>query len=237
MSQDLETQKNSWLKAPNWPAMLSVTTALIAFSTVMLHLIGATRHRNYLNFWGIDQGLFPKAADWTLINGYYGVFDRFIAILGATLSSLHWLAFAGIILGIYVFVLCTPSSGSAKKPAWLERRSARFQRFFRQVALTTIIVWFSPLALFVFTAVLAVPAAFGEIAGKSAAEREASEYVKGCKQSSISCVELSKDGNVIATGFVLDSTTSHIAIFDEKLQRGRVIPMENIEIISKKIIK
>lgn len=217
--------------------MLSVLTVLIAVSTVALHLIGAARHRHYLNFWGINQGLFPKSTDWTLINGYYGVFDRFIAILSATISSLHWLAFAGIILGIYVFVLLTPSSGTAQKPAWLERRSAWFQRFLRQVTLTTFFVWCSPLALFVFTAVLAVPATFGQIAGESAAEREVSEYKKGCERSSFPCVDLSKDGSVIATGFVLDSTPSHIAIFDAKLQSSRVIAMDEVEIISKKLIK
>lgn len=103
--------------------------------------------------------------------------------------------------------------------------------------LTAIYVLTSPIALFFVTSFIAVPAAFGEVAGRFAAEREASEYKKGCELARAPCVELSKDGSIIATGFVLDINPSHIAIFDEKLQRARVLPMENVEITSKKSIK
>lgn len=73
-------------------------------------------------------------------------------------------------------------------------------------------------ALFLLTAFMAVPAALGETAGKSAAENEALEYGKGCQLSKMSCVELKREGEVIATGFVLDSSPSHIAIFDAQAQ-------------------
>jgi hypothetical protein len=237
MSQEQETPKDIRSKALNWSKLLSAATVLVAACTVVLHVIGATRHQNYLSFWGINHGLFPKTTDWTLINGYYGVFDRFVAILSATLSNLHWLAIASIILGIYVFLLLTPIGGPAKKPAWLDRLSPGWKRLLRQVALTAICVLASPFVLVLVTAFLAVPAAFGEIAGKSAAEREVAEYKKGCELARTPCVELSKDGSIIATGFVLDINPSHIAIFDEQLQRARVLPMENVAITSKKSIK
>lgn len=237
MSQEQETPKEIRSKALNWSKLLSAATVLVAASTVVLHVIGALRHRTYLNFWGINQGLFPKTTDWTLINGYYGVFDRFVAILSATLGNIHWLAIAGIILGIYVFVVLTPNNGPIRIPAWLGGLSTGWQRFLRQVMLTSVFVLLSPLALFLITAFFAVPAAFGEIAGESAAEREAAEYQKGCAHARAPCVELSKDGSIIATGFVLDINPSHIAIFDEQLQRARVLPMENVAITSKKSIK
>lgn len=237
MSQEQETPKDIRSKALTWSKLLSAATVLVAASTVVLHVIGATRHQNYLSFWGINHGLFPKTTEWTLINGYYGVFDRFFAILSTTLSNLHWLAIASIILGIYVFVLFTPIGGPAKKPAWLDRLSPGWQRFLRQVMLTAIYVLVSPFVLVLVTAFLAVPAAFGEIAGQSAAEREAPEYKKGCELARVPCVELSKDGSIIATGFVLDINPSHIAIFDEQLQRARVLPMENVALTSKKSIK
>lgn len=237
MSQEQETPKHIRSKALNWSKLLSAATVLVATSTVVLHVIGATRHQNYLNFWGINHGLFPKTTDWTLINGYYGVFDRFVAILSATLSNLHWVVIVSIILGIYIFLLLTPIGGPAKKPAWFDRLSPSWQRLFRQVMLTAICVLISPIALLVVTTFIAIPAAFGETAGKSAAEREASEYKKGCELANFPCVELSKDGSIIATGFVLEINPSHIAIFDEKLQRARVLPMENVAITSKKTIK
>ena len=42
---------------------------------------------------------------------------------------------------------------------------------------------------------------------------------------------------VISTGFVLDSSPSHIAIFDAQLQRGRVLALEKLEVVSSHIPK
>lgn len=219
----------------NWPTALSLFTALVAAGTVTLHLIGDVRHRHYLKHWGIDAGLFPKSADWVLINGYYGVVDRFVAILIAMLGNLHWLAAAVLILGVYVFMLLSPTSGASDEtPGWLLRQPAWRRRLIRQMLLTALFVSVVPCALFLLTAFMAVPAALGETAGKAAAENEASEYRKGCQVSKIACVDLKRDGEVIATGFVLDSSVSHIAIFEAHEQRSRVLALDKLEIVSKR---
>jgi hypothetical protein len=219
----------------NWPTVLSLFTALVAAGTVTLHLIGDVRHRQYLKHWGIDAGLFPKSADWVLINGYYGVVDRFVAILIAMLGNLHWLAAATLILGVYVFILLSPANGASEEaPAWLLRQPPWRRRLIREMLLTALFVSVVPCALFLLTAFMAVPAALGEIAGKAAAENEASEYRKGCQTSKIACVELKRDGEVIATGFVLDSSLSHIAIFEAHEQRSRILALDKLEVVSKR---
>lgn len=78
---------------------------------------------------------------------------------------------------------------------------------------------------------MAVPAAFGETAGKAAAIAHASEIQKGCNQSKIPCAELKSGRETIAKGYVLDSSLSHIAIFDVDLQRARVLPLDKLELI------
>ena len=222
----------------NWPTALSLFTALVAAGTVTLHLIGDVRHRQYLGYWGIDAGLFPKTTDWILINGYYGVVDRFVAILIAMLGNVHWLATAAVILGVYVFILLSPASGaSGEAPAWLLRQPEWRRRLIWQMLLTGLFVSVVPCALFLLTAFMAVPAALGETAGKAAAQNEASEYRKGCQTSKIPCVELKGEGGVISTGFVLDSSPSHIAIFDAQMQRGRVIALEKLEVVSSRLPK
>lgn len=218
----------------NWPTALSLVTALVAAGTVALHLIGHVKHRQYLKHWGIDAGLFPKSADWTVINGYYGIVDRFVAILIAMLGNLHWLAAAAIILGVYVFILLSPAGISDEAPAWLLRQSAWRRRLIRQMLLTALFVSVVPCALFLLIAFMAVPAALGETAGRAAAENEAAEYRKGCQTSKIACVELKRGGEVIATGFVLDSSPSHIAIFEAHDQRSRVLAMDKLEAMSKR---
>jgi hypothetical protein len=102
---------------------------------------------------------------------------------------------------------------------------------------TALFVSVVPSALFLLTAFMAVPAALGETAGKAAAESEASEYRRGCKDSNIPCAELKRGDQTIATGFVLDSSPSHIAIFDVQLQRGRVLALEKREEISSRASK
>lgn len=213
--------------------MLSLSTAIVAAGTVTLHLIGDVRHRFYLKYWGIDASLFPKTTDWILINGYYGVVDRFIAILGAILGNLHWFVASAVILGFYIFILLSPIGGTAAEvPAWLLRQPAWRRRFIRQMLLTILFASAIPCALILLTAFMAVPAALGETAGRAAAEKEAVEYRKGCELSRSPCVELKRGGDVVATGFVLDSSPSHIAIFDAQAQRTRILAVEKLEMMS-----
>lgn len=203
-----------------------------------LHLIGVIRHRAYLNYWGIDADLFPKATDWILINGYYGLFDRFFAILSATFTNLHWLLAAGVCLGLYIFVLLSPmGGGTGKFPNWLRRQPEWRQRMFKHVVLTTLLVGVAPLALFLFTAFMVIPAALGEQAGTAAAEANALEYKKGCERSRYACVQLTKNGQLVVTGFVLDDSPTQIAIFDAQLQRGRTLPRAELEMISTRATK
>lgn len=238
MSQTEEIHRPRRPLALNWPTALSLCTALVATGTVTLHLIGDVSHRQYLKHWGIDAGLFPKTTDWILINGYYGVVDRFVAILIAILGNLHWLAAAAVIVGVYVFVLLSPARcTSGEAPAWLLRQPEWRGRLIRQMLLTALFVSVVPCALFLLTAFMVVPAALGETAGKAAAESEALEYRKGCQLSKITCVELRREGDVIATGFVLDSSLSHLAIFDAQAQRGRVLALDKLEVMSNRTPK
>lgn len=226
------TPSRKWF-ALSWPVALSALTAIAAAGTAALHLIGEVQHRSYLQYWNVDANFFPKPVDWILINGYYGVFDRMAAILTAVLANLPWLAVATVILGLYLFLLrSSVASGSGEPPTWLLRLPHWGQRLIRQLLLTALFVAAVPLALLLLAIFMAVPALLGEIAGKAAAQREAVEYMKGCQDSKIPCVELRREGEVVATGFVLESSSSHIAVFDAQAQRGRVLALEKLEILS-----
>ncbi len=213
-------------------AILSSLTALIAAATVTLHFIGVVRHGAYLRHWGIDAGLFPKATDWFLINGYYGLVDRFVVILVAVMSNLHWVLAAAVALGLYMFLLLSPAAAGSGKPSmWLLRRPAWFRRMLRQVLLTALIVSALPMALFLLTAFMVTPAMLGDLAGTAIAEANALEYAKGCEKSKYKCVQLKKNDAVIAIGFVIDDSPAQIAIFDTELQRGRTIPRDQLEMV------
>ncbi len=115
MSQDRPTPAPKERLALQWPTLLSFLTAFVATGTIALHLIGVVRHRQHLRFWGIDADLFPKATDWILINGYYGIVDRFSVILKTIIENWHWLGIASILIGVYIFILQTPASNTPGK--------------------------------------------------------------------------------------------------------------------------
>ena len=233
MSHSEENTPSRKRFALSWPIALSALTAIAAAGTTALHLIGEVQHRQYLQYWNVDANLFPKPVDWILINGYYGVFDRMAATLTVVLANLPWLAVATVILGLYLFLLRSPvASGSGEPPAWLLRLPQWGQRLIRQLLLTALFVAVVPLALFLLAIFMAIPAVLGETAGKAAAQSEAVEYMKGCDNSKIPCVELRREGEVVATGFLLESSPSHIAIFDAQSQRGRVLALEKLEVLS-----
>lgn len=233
MSEEKISQQPVERLVLQWPAMLRVLTVFIAIGTVALHLIGAVRHRQYLHLWGVDAGLFPKATDWILINGYYGVVDRFAAILKTISSNFLWLAVATLLIGVYVFVLQTPiPEAPGKVTVWILKRPKWQQRLVRCLILTALGVAMMPLTLVLLTALMVIPAALGESGGAAVAASQRAELTQGCEQARVACVELKKDGTVIAKGFVLDTSASYIAIFDTELQRSRVIPLEKMELVS-----
>lgn len=219
-------------------AIFSIFTSLIAAATVTLHFIGVVRHSAYLRYWGIDAGLFPKATDWLLINGYYGLVDRFVVILAAVLSNLLWVLVAAIALELYMFILLSPAAAGSGQPSkWLLRQPDWLRRMIRQVLFTGLIVSALPLVLFLLTAFMVTPAMLGERAGTAAAEAIAVEYAKGCEKSKYSCVQLKRDGGVIALGFIVEDSPAQVAIFDVELQRSRTIPRDGMEMIVNRIAR
>lgn len=219
-----------------WATVISLLTALVASGTVALHLIGVVRHRVYLHHWGIDAGLFPKATDWLLINGYYGLVDRFVAILVVILSNFHWVFAAALALGLYLKILLSPAAaGSGEPPKWLLRLPEWARRMIRQMLLTTLVVSALPLGIFLFTALMVIPAVLGEKAGEAAAKADTVEYAKGCEKSKHQCVQLTRNGELIAKGFILDDSPAQIAIFEPERQRGRTIPRDGLEMMSTRV--
>ncbi|MET4579446.1 hypothetical protein [Ottowia thiooxydans] len=100
------------------------------------------------------------------------------------------------------------------------------------MVLTALFMGIFPLVLALLTVFVRVPAGLGEFAGKASAEQHELEFRKGCQLSMYSCVELKRNDEFVATGFVLDTSPTHIAIVDAQTQRGRVLPLENLELIS-----
>jgi len=211
---------------------LSLLTAVAASGGVTLHLMGDATHSTYLGHWGLDAGLFPKATDWILITGYSTAFDRGIAILRLMGANALWALVTLLVLSLYFALLQSPGLGTRKQPAWLARQSARVRRFIRSAFSAMLFVC----ALFLLLATLlmfaAVPVVLGASTGRAAVEREMKDYAKGCDRAISICVQLKKGNDTVGTGFILDSSPTHIAIFDVVQQRARSLSREGIETVA-----
>ena len=216
-------------------AFLSVATALTAVGAVALHFLGEVTHRFYLNAWGIDAEMFPKSADKLLINGYYILFGQSVAALRGIYENLLMFGGVAIGLGVYVFILTSPVvSLNALAPAWLSSWPAWSRRLIRTVSLTALGVWLLPFALFLLMALMVVPAAMGENAARSAAKRDRAEFAHGCVDGrKVVCVELRNAKGAVVQGFLLDSSMTHLAIFDTEAKRARVIERSGTELLTR----
>lgn len=197
--------------------------------------MGLTRHQVYLGFWGVNANLFPKATDWLLLHGYYGLIDRFVAVFNALMGNIAWSIAAAIFLAFAVFLVDLFNRLEFPQiPAKLVQGEGWLRRLLLLMLFALLVFVSLPGTLLVLTAFSAVPAALGETAGRSAAEAVLIEYKKGCVESRHHCVQLRNNGAEVAKGFVLDDSQAHIAIFDVDLQRSRTLPREGLEVISLK---
>lgn len=216
-----------------WNQAAAFLTAFVATATVVLHMVGVVSHEFFLRHWSVEADLFPKSTDWLLIHGYYALFGRFVAGLQVVTSEV--LIFIGVALGLGLYVALLLWISEFDSTTWDEvglLLPRRARAFARRAALTFLVVVLLPFCLFVLTAFMAIPAALGEAAGTASAEQRAADFKKGCKESKQRCIELRRDGVAFATGYHLDSSATHIAIFDVAINKARAVSREGVEVVS-----
>lgn len=220
-----------------WPGVLGLSTALIGVVTVLLHLMGVVIHQTYLNAWGIDSDQFPKSVDWLLIRGYYGVWNGAGMLLLTFLKNFHWVVLTSAILVLYAQLLTgswNPLLAAEKKLAWLKKLPTWIQRC---LTIATIGLWISTLLVSVTLGlffVVGMPASAGRIVGKEFAAINLKDFSKGCQESRSMCIDLLRNGEPLGIGYVLDSSSTHLAYFDIKLKRARVVPRDGVETLAKR---
>lgn len=223
-------------KTVSWTVLAGLMSGLSAVAALALHFVGMVAHRSYLSYWGLDADLFPKANDWMLMNGYYSIFHRSVAALSAIYAQLLILPLVAVLIALYVSFLLSPSDfGVSRFFSLVERVPVRLRGFVRRAAVTFLITLILPLVLYALTVFLAVPALIGETAGTAIGEQHSMEFDKGCAKSRQKCVELRRNGSAIATGYVIDSSTAHIAIYDTDLNRARSLPRDGVEVVAQPV--
>lgn len=204
-------------------------TALAAVATIVLHLMGEELHRAYLQYWHLDVGLFPKTTDWLLIYGYHASAALLVETLALVLKYWWWLPAVVLSLAVYLWLLFLP----LRLPGFLDRRLARLTaRATRALAWVTIsaasIIGLIA-TIYLVLAVAIAPALLARHVGEKMAAKEYADFQLGCEQSKATCVQLRKEGRILAQGHVLESSATHIALYEASTKRSVALPRDGTE--------
>lgn len=219
-------------KTTAWPTLVKFFATIAAVGGVSLHLMGYVTHRTYLSSLGVDPGLFPKSADWLIINGYYTLADRFLLIFRAAVSG--WGKILLAMLGVAFYMFCIQQLGkvvrASSPPSWLQR--PWLKELLQNLLASGLLFLVAPLAIVVSMLFVLLPAVLGESAGKDSAARDLALYKKGCA-ATLACAELRRDGQLLASGFLIDSSESHIAIYDVALKRAHAFERSSTDFVGR----
>lgn len=226
----------------SWGLLAKLFAGIAAVGGLVLHMMGYVSHRNYLAAWGLDPGLFPKPADAIIIQGFYAVVDRTITMFSVVGERVEQLLIAAGIMTVVLFLAIVLSRLVEQQARTrVSRLSSRFPKwcsdFWVSLAVTYIVVGVVPFVLAFVVIVLAIPAFLGESYGHAAAERDRARYLTGCQQKAGTqgCIELNKDGKIAVRGFLIESSESHIAIFDVSEKRARALERSGTELFADQV--
>lgn len=233
-----DAQDKPFLK-PNWSNLAKIGAITTAVGGVSLHLMGQVAHRVYLYQMGVNAGHFPKTTDWFVINGYYSLAELFLALAKVFSTHIWQIVLAILVLSIYMY-------GIEKLGGWLQAKDPRpklagfpvwASNLIRNLLASTFVLVGIPVAIMFVMMILLLPAVVGETAGKDVAAKELARFVLGCdsegSDASVRCSQIVIDGKVLVTGYIIDASQSHVAIFDPATRRTTVVETAGKAIIGR----
>ena len=226
----------------SWGALLAASGAVAAY---VLHACGHALHETYLSLFGVDPGAFPRSLDAIAVLGQFAVSDRSMAVLT------DW-AFAdgAFVAKVFAFIFCY-FFVCFLMMRWLVEWKAldKFKVMAQEKKLRAWLVNFSvsflgacggtfalPLAAVFLFLITWLPLQLGQAAALSVYKSQMAVFVAGCdvpavaRSSSMRCFELRKADAKLAKGFLIDSSTTHVAVFDVDLMQARVLERAGTEL-------
>ena len=225
-----KSESSTWLdiSVGRWIALIG------AFSVYAVHLTGKTIHETYLGNFGIDPNLFPRSLDDIATLGQMGLIDRLTVIFVALMKTLEakglWFLFAG---SFFIFLILWSNRRLPKKNSlnknisqlvWWVKAAGKSVGLI--VLMTSGIVYGYVCLLML----LLMPVAMGQSVGFERYKHDAEIFNRGCQATTRHCVELFESNKLIAEGFVIDSSPTHIALYDVKRKQSRAMERAKTEL-------
>lgn len=237
-TEPLANQSVPATKSVSWSSLAKAGAAALGATATAFNFIGQEACARYLGHWGFDDGMLPLDTSNRVHYGYMAVLESIHTLLNGQMSTLFlWAIF--IMGGIQIWatsLLKKSQPGDTKFGKWLKRNADRVPRSLKSLfasfgisGLIVVFLYYLVLAAFI---ALAVAPLIGEHAAGKWAEKKEGDIQKGCQRNGKQsvCTELTRDGKVVGTGFIIASSTTHIAYFDITSKHGRLIKFEDGEL-------
>jgi len=234
-TEPLAGQSAQATKSISWSSLAKAGAAALGATATAFNFIGQEAYARYLGHWGFDDGMLPLDTSNRVHYGYMAVFESIHTLLNGQVGALLLLA-VFIIGGIQIWITSLMKKNppdDTKVGKWLKRNADRLPRSLKSLfasfgtsGLIVVFLYYVVLAAFIG---LAVAPFIGEHAAGKWAEKKESDIQKGCQRNGKHsvCTELTRDGKVVGTGFIIASSTTHIAYFDITAKHGRLIKFED----------
>jgi hypothetical protein len=228
-------------QAVDWSTLAKVGAGVVAVGGVAIHFMGLVGHLAYLRTWGVDQGLFPKPTDWLMTNGAAALVDRTALILAAANTVTGKLVAIAILMFVVLagwlrFAGRSPrraSNGRGQR----EGSNSWSESLWLAGMVTFTTIGSVPVAMLFVAMLILFPWVAGDTYGAAAAERERAKFDRGCDAAASSaprCIDVRKGDQLIVRGFLIESSQSHLAVYDPdaKARRTLTIPRGDTELQS-----
>jgi hypothetical protein len=234
-TEPLAGQSAQATKSISWSSLAKAGAAALGATATAFNFIGQEAYARYLGHWGFDDGMLPLDTSNRVHYGYMAVFESIHTLLNGQVGALLLLA-VFIIGGIQIWITSLMKKNppdDTKVGKWLKRNADRLPRSLKSLfasfgtsGLIVVFLYYVVLASFIG---LAVAPFIGEHAAGKWAEKKEGDIQKGCQRNGKHsvCTELTRDGKVVGTGFIIASSTTHIAYFDITAKHGRLIKFED----------
>lgn len=234
MAFSKETPKASTANDPSsennyatlWVKFAKALIGASAIGGVALHLIGYVYLDTYLSVWGINTELFPKPVDLLIIHGYYALMDRAISVSTLLLNNWKELLVPALFFATYLFLLI--QLGKSEKTKKFKKTPRKFPTWVKDaifsITFTGVVYVTVPVVLILGVALVIVPVTIGYSSGNTNGKNDLATFQHGCTslKTNKTCITLMKEGKAISYGYLIDSSETHLALFDPKTKQTTI---------------
>lgn len=212
--------------------LIAALTGATAIGGAVLYLAGNVSYSNRLSDLGVPAGMFPQGVEATMVAGYYALVGRWTLVLT---SGKFWtviaiaLTFCAIAFAVYRYGESRQQSASEDTKS---QRSLPWPvRAGMDLGNAIIFIGAALYLCSVLTLAVLTPGLMGEQQG-----RESARAILACVEANAGLararVELLRDDDLVARGFVMAASGDHVAVYDIDAGVVRTMDRAGLEIHS-----